>query len=515
MLASNTVSDAIKEEHWATAVRAKLAQAESFRQAGKIDKALSICDALLSKYPKYVGALHTAGLAYADKRDHQNALNHLVRAVMYSPENWRATTALAAAYLEVAAPEMAATTLERAAALAPDDLSILALRAMVFHEQRDYVSAAELFATVLARDANFSGAAIGHALACIEMGQYAEATASLTPLIARGERSIRVIQLLTRIPQQIHGLDLRRLTLEAKGTASHKKGEFETTLAFVKASLAASEYTVEETWGAVMAANKLAAAGTETQRRQINARQSEALIRLKSSRLRPRPLAPVAGLPLSLFILGSSRSGKTTLESLAGRLQGIQMGYENPIAFKAAQQVLRSAGFPDSGYAGLPPDLEGPCREIYSAKLRKRAGACRVFTNTDPNLIYDVLSIASIIPNSRFVFVKRNVYDTVFGILMTLYRFGNEYSYDLKSVWDHVHWYHEMIDVIASRLPEISLVTTYEDTITSPKDILTKVANLCQLDLVPDNLIEIGNDVGVADSFRDIIDSSIESSKHS
>ncbi|MBZ0216051.1 MAG: sulfotransferase, partial [Fimbriimonadaceae bacterium] len=470
---------------------------------------LSICDALLSKYPKYVGALHTAGLTYADKRDHPNALNHLVRAVMYCPENWRVATALAAAYLEMAAPEMAATTLDHAASLAPDDLSIMALRAMVFHEQRDYVGAAELFSRVLARDASFSGAAIGHALASIEMGKYEDAATSLKALVERGERSIRVIQLLTRVPSHVHGLDLQRLAHDAKPTGSYKRGEFETTLGFIRASLAVTGNKVEEAWSALMAANKLAAAGTETQRRQIGARQSEALNRLKTSRLRPKPLNPDPSLPVSLFILGSSRSGKTTLESLIGTLPNVQMGYENPIAFKAAQQVLRLSGFPDSGYAGLPRELEGPCRDVYSANLRKRAGDAMVFTNTDPNLIHDVLSIASVLPNARFVFVKRNIYDTVFGILMTLYRFGNEYSYDLKSVWEHVLWYHSMIDLLSERMPETSFVTTYEETVLNPAEAITNIANLCRMDVIKNKVSQLDNDVGVAGAYRSYIDTAL------
>ena len=256
-------------------------------------------------------------------------------------------------------------------------------------------------------------------------------------------------------------------------------------------------------------ANKLAAAGTETQRRQIGARQSEALIRLKSSRHRPKPLALEAGLPVSLFILGSSRSGKTTLESLAGRLPGVQMGYENPIAFKAAQQVLRLSGFPDSGYAGLPRELEGECRNVYISNLRKKAGDAKVFTNTDPNLIHDVLTIASVLPNARFVFVKRNIYDTVFGILMTLYRYGNEYSYDLKSACEHVMWYHNMIDLLSERIPEISYVTTYEETIQNPAGVITKIANLCKIDVTKNNASQLHNDVGLADAYRSYIETAL------
>lgn len=511
MASPKTNYSAITNERWEVAARDKLAQAESLRQAGSIDKCLSICSALLGKHPKYVGALHTAGLAYADKQDRNNALNYLVRAVMYCPDNWQAATALASAYLEVSATEMAAATLVHAATIAPDELSVIALRAMVFYEERDYISSAELFKQVLSKDPGFAGAAVGHALASVEMGRYSDAIASLKPLIQGGERSIRIIHLISRIPQQFHDFDLSKLAAEAKKTTSYKKGEFEKTLAFVNAGLVIKKGVLDEAWTALMAANKLAATGSENQRRLIAARQSEAITRLKSFRSRPQLAAHEPELPLSLFILGTSRSGKTTLESLIGNLPGICRGFENPIAFKAAQQVLRLSGFPDGGYANLPRELEVTCRDVYRKNLRKVAESAKVFTNTDPSLIHDALNIAAILPNVRFVFVKRNAYDTAFGILKTLYRFGNEYSYNLKSVWEHVKGYHEMIDLLSARFPEISYVMSYENIVEDPTGSIAKVADFCGIDDVSKTLGSLENDIGLGAPYSSIMDAALKS----
>ncbi len=483
--------------------RAKLAQAESLRQSGQLDKALSICDALLSKYPKYVGALHTAGLIFADRRDNQNALHHLVRAVMYCPDYWQASAALAGVYLEFGAPEMAAKALEQAALLAPQDLTVIAMRAMVYYEQRDYERAAELYKTVLDGDPTYSGAAIGYALACLELGRYADAEKSLVPLLKKGERSIRVIDLLTRIPGISKVLDIEQLASEAKPKPADRREEFETTLGFVKSRISFAKGEIAETWANLVDANKRAAVTRIEDQRRNEKHNLETIANLRSLKTRLHPAKREKDMPISLFILGPSRSGKTTIETLTGQLPGVKMGFENPVAFKAAQQTFLVSGFVDGGFANLPKELEAASVSTYKKQLLARAGSAGIFTNTYPGLVHDAHRMAAIIPNARFVFVKRDPYDTALRIFMTLYRFGNAYAYDIKSVWEHIHWYYEMADLLAAQMPEFSTVISYEETVANPAAVVKKIADLCEIEGGFDSIAPIGNDQGVSLPYRD------------
>lgn len=503
---SISVSTTNNDQDWFTSARNKLAQAETHRQQGSTDKALSICVALLDKYPKYVGALQTAGFAYVMKRDFQNALSHLVRAVMYCPENWKALVALASTYSEMGAHEMALITIDRAASVAPNEISIPAMRAAVLYGQRDFVAASNDYKKASLQDPRLVDAHYGYAVSCVEIGKYADAVSALKPLIERGERDIRVIFLFAKIPQRFHGLDLRRLAAEATQTKLQSKSKFETMLAFLEAHLNVAEDKVEEAWSALIAANKMAAKSKEVQPSRTSSSQSAAIGWLKAPHSQTRLAAPDPDFPLSLFILGPSCSGKTTLERMIGMLPGVCTGYESPIVKNALLQTMRLSGCPDGKYANLPRELEPQFRDNYNRLLRSKASDSRVFTNTDPGFIYNVLNISATIPNARFIFIKRNPYDNALKILLTFYRVGNDYSYDLRSVWEYIQWYQDMIDLLVERLPNISIATSYEEVVANPEAMISRIADFCGLDSLNIPITPLGNDIAIGLPYRQIMD---------
>ena len=64
---------------------ARVQEAERLRQQGQYDRAETICEALVRKYPDYMAALHTLGLVFADQHRFEEALDCLVRAAMLNP----------------------------------------------------------------------------------------------------------------------------------------------------------------------------------------------------------------------------------------------------------------------------------------------------------------------------------------------------------------------------------------------------------------------------------------------
>jgi tetratricopeptide (TPR) repeat protein len=97
----------------------QLEKAEALRVRGELDRARTLCEPLVARYPDYYGALYTLALIYGDKGHAPQALGCLVRAVMLDPRSWRALTALSAVYLELGAHEMAAQSLEQARRINP------------------------------------------------------------------------------------------------------------------------------------------------------------------------------------------------------------------------------------------------------------------------------------------------------------------------------------------------------------------------------------------------------------
>jgi len=477
--------------------RQQLEEADVLRQQGKLDRAESLCYALTRRYPNYVAAFHTLGLVYLDKREFEQALNALVRAAMFDPQNWRTLTALSLAYLRLGAGEKAARTLQRGLAIKPDDPSIFASLGEIHREDREYEMALDNYRKALALDPALISASIGLSICLSATGQTQEAAHVLEQAFRRGDSSLHLMHHIAMLPFSIAGIDVLQ-ALDV--TAAQIRGtDAKNTTGFARASALEKSGRHAEAWQELIFANRPLAA-THRERLKVEENlHAASLARLRSAS------APAGGRhvepshPISLFVLGASRSGKTSLERLITCLQGVKAGFENPIVETALRRTLQAAALPPADCVNdLPPALLQMFGKNYLAELDRRAGPARVFTNTLPGRIDDILSIASAIPNVRVILIKRARDDTALRIYMTKYLKGNYYSYDLAAIRRHLARYDEMIDLVTAKLPGQSEAIGYEDMADSPADILHKVASLCGLQMTDKPLQVLAFDVGCA-----------------
>src|SRR5262249_12696884 len=249
---------------------------------------------------------------------------------------------------------------------------------------------------------------------------------------------------------------------------------------FIRAAALDKARRYQDAWEQLVPANRTMFAKLADNYRDIVLRQRTMLALLQGNR--PAPAAPDRRQPISLFILGPSRSGKTTMERLMATFGDAKPGHENPIVENAIRRAFQGAGLLTSGFFEmLPPQLYPQCREIYLEELGRRAGSAKVFTNTHPARISDAPLIASVFPNVRLLFVKRDVEDTVLRIYLRRYGEGNAYAYDLTAAREHVTWYYQMMDLMAVKLPGIVRIVHYEDMVVDPSTALRAAAELCEL----------------------------------
>jgi tetratricopeptide (TPR) repeat protein len=479
----------------------RLEQAEQLRQQGKLDRAQRICEGLVREHPDYMAALHTLGLIHADRKNYQQALICLVRAVMLNPRSWATLTALSGVYLELNANEMAAQALEQARAIKPQDSNILATLGEIYRQEREYELAKDAFQQALNIEPNLVPAATGLGWVLLYLGQNAEAAQIFEGLLKHGALSLEIITALAYLPTSLISIDLQSemdKLLEnhskAETAAPPQKSITENTVAFVRAAAFDKEGRYKEAWDQIVPANRTMFATLQDDFRDSLERERVTLSLLRNNSVKPS--VSQNEYPISLFILGPSRSGKTTMETLVATLGGVKRGYENPIVDNAIRRTFQAAGLLTSSYFEmLPPQLYKECREIYLEELNRRAGSAKVFTNTHPARIFDAALISSVIPNVRFIFMKRNLEDLILRIYQRRYREWNSYSYDLKATRDYVIWYYQMIDLMAQKLPETVRVINYEDMVSDPSGSLVIAANLCGVPLSEQaSLPSVGDD---------------------
>ncbi len=194
------------------------------------------------------------------------------------------------------------------------------------------------------------------------------------------------------------------------------------------------------------------------------------------------------------------------MEKLVATLDGVKRGYENPIVENAIGLAFDlSALLRSSYFEHLPAQLDLLCRTNYLEALSRRAGSAKVFTNTLPGRISDMARVVSVFLNVRVIFVKRNLEDTLLRVYLRRYNKGNGYSYDLKAARDYILWYHQMIDLMAEKFPDITRVIQYEDMVADPAGALRAAADLCGLPMHDRPLPPIGDDRGCAGPYQQLL----------
>jgi len=487
----------------------QLEKAEALRVRGELDRARTLCEPLVARYPDYYGALYTLGLIYGDKGQAPQALGCLVRAVMLNPRSWKALTALSAVYLDLGAYEMAAQSLEQARQINPREASIFVTLGEIYRAEREYESAYDAYRDALALDNGLEIAANGLGTCCLHLGRYPEAGKIFTGLVKRGNCSLVTLRALASLPAGSVETDVLSELDKIKPAKGDHKTNFENSTAIVRAAALDRVGRHEEAWRELIAANRSFHLIKQEELREVKETERASLAHSRERRIKIQ-----AGntRTISLFILGPSRSGKTIMETLVGTLGGVKRGYENPIVENAIRRAFQSAGMLTGNlFESLPPTLDAACTEIYLEELSRRAGAAKVFTNTHPARIHDAARIAAAFPGVRFIFVKRNLDDNMLRIFMRQYAVGNPYAYDLKATREHLLWYQGMIDALAEKLPSIARVIRYEDIIADPAAALKIAAELCGLKPAAGPLPELGDDRGCAGPYRKLMKAALDS----
>lgn len=471
----------------------KLKIAETHRRSRNFAEARRLCEEILASHPDYVSALQTLGLVLAEQNDHAGALAPLSKAVMLCPVDWKLLTALSATNLKLRNTSAAMIHLDLASKLSPGDPHILLLQGEAHRQERDYEAAAATLRQCLAADPTIGEAkrlladCLGH------MGEPREAAALLGQMVSDGKAGINVLALLIDLPYSLIDFDvLAALDKIENRTTSLSRERVRYLAAFVRGWVFDGKANHAEAWDQLVLANNLKRRAGEY---AADAANRDHLLAAARS-LDDNPVqADDPGLPVSLFITGPSRAGKTTLERLVGHLPDTRRGYENGIVEKAVRETTQLSGTITRGAINsLPPNLDRLFAERYAKSLLHKAQGARLFTITHPGGLKDVIRLSAAVPNCRFVFMRRRRDDLTFRMYQKNYMDGNVHAYDLDSIREYINWAFDFIDLLHSRYPRTTLIVDYEDMVADPGSTLASVAALCGVSIPKGGLSRPGDD---------------------
>ena len=492
-------------------LQARLVEAEKKRKQGRLKEAETICRALLDTDPTYVGALQTFGLVAIEQKNYRQAVTCFLTAAATAPTDPTNFTNLAAAWLGLEIPDMAAVMLREALRLDDKNPAIHHMLGDVFRHNKQFAEAMTSYRDALAIDPDFDQSLLQLCQCYLNLGYFDKAADLLVRLRRLRPDVVSVPYMMLQLPSQLldSAIDLQALVRKSKKSQGETQAEFDTKKAFVEAAILDRQAKHGEAWQVLCAINSK----LNREAQALWAVQSEnhdkslaAAIALDGSKLpRPRNRKPTDG-PAPLFILGTSRAGKTTLEKLVGAHEDVNRGYEGEVVQFASRRAAQKAGLVNiANLAQLPKNLHGSFATEFQQRLAETNPDHKLVSITTPGLISSAGLLAQNLPEARFVFVKRNRDDTAFRIFMKNYQSGNHYNHDLANAYAYIDWYGEMIDVWSQKLRQRAITVEYGDMIADPAATFARVMALCGLPEDNVELPDIGSDIGASSPYKHLM----------
>jgi tetratricopeptide (TPR) repeat protein len=258
-------------------------------------------------------------------------------------------------------------------------------------------------------------------------------------------------------------------------------------------------------WQDLMRANQLVLASGEIEPEQMRDYRPSQLDQLRNASWTLNDLQAVEQCR-PVFILGVSRSGKSTLASFLS----LSDTWTDLDEYSILDESLRSLKIArDNSEKGLGREQS---RDLAVHFLQR----CKAFAErgivsfTAPGHIRSAKLLAETVPGVRFIFIRRNKLDVAFRCLQKLYRKGNYYSYNVKECMSYIDWYNAMIDELAGRFGERARTVTYEELVANAPAVVSSLWQWLGVGPQEHADFAVSSDIGCSEPYRDLIAAELE-----
>ena len=499
----------MRAEHSNPAVEAHLTliDAEAARKSGKLSKALALCKGLLQKYPDFFGAHHSISLVYRAQNDVKNTIGHLVVATALNPSNSNLQLDLALTYIEngdiLAARRLASAELQQY----PESEYAMFTFGKVIIANAEFDLALDHYKSFVKKFPKNNDALIALGRVYNELGMQGEAINAFQQSARKLKLQMGTLGALSRFPKEQVEIDIEKYILALDAAQTTKSARYKLQRGFAWANMLINKGSFKEGFRELKKVNLMQFKLVEKDVvRGINERKRIHEI-VKKLPVSAAQQPKISKNPVNVIIFGPSRSGKTTLERLLGTLPSVSRGFETKLISRAIKKTYMDAAFPILSRANdLPKPLENGFRKNFLQAVAEITDGKSAYVCTHPGRIIDAHRIATTIPNTRLIFIKRNIDDVVFRMFATKYSNRNDHTYDLETAREYVNWYYEIQDMLLTRLPNVSMVINYEDMAENPAATLEKVKSFCGIGGEIGELPNIGDDRGCSKPFLEFME---------
>lgn len=318
-----------------------------------------------------------------------------------------------------------------------------------------------------------------------QFGQFSEAEESLKKAIFIQPKSgVHWLEL-----SSIHTFDekdpLAKQLLGLQGVMTTTSPANQSVYLFAVAKMLSDVGQTEQSWQALTTAaelmkktNSYDAVGNQKSVESVLATLSQNTF----AQLKPSPDASNR----TIFVFGHLRSGGTLVQRMLTAHNDV-VGGDSLGVFSLAAASLE--GIAPEDLTTLQAKYENPWRDMaaaYHHMIKSRFGAeGRVVDRTMAQARLAPL-IHHALPKAPMIWVRRNLEDTAYSQFKTCFANGGRWSFDQKSLGEHMASEEKLFAAIAPALGDSLLIVNYEDLVSNPEAERARIYAHCGLENAAD-----------------------------
>jgi tetratricopeptide (TPR) repeat protein len=366
--------------------------------------------------------------------------------------------------------EEAIEAYNKALAIKPDYADAYYNMGNALKDQGKLEQAIEAYKKTLALKPDYAEAYNNMGVALKDQGKLEEAIEAYKKALSLKPDYVDVARNLVKLP--INSIDEQTiLELNKKLSLISANIDDQSQKLFFEANLFSHKGMYEEAFKIFVDANSLKSEENILSVKSVQKQYDAAINRISrwSVNLQSEEKAPVK----KLFLLGPSRSGKSTLEKLLTGSPNVCPMYEN-INLQAADESERST---EEFQKRSMVDL------FYHDEKNLYELGYNLITSTSPETMFQIDRLIDMLSNSFCIFVKRNRIDIAAEIFIREYRKGYLYSYDHSTIFEYLDAYESIWEIIKHKVSHLTLEISFEDILSEPLETIKKISQMTGVSL--------------------------------
>ena len=468
--ARGSKTEAVEANQTAVALSPQDAEAHNnlgntLKELGRLKEAESSYNKAIALMPNYAEAYCNLGITLHGLGRLDKSEESYNQAIALKPELAEAHINLGITLQELGRLKEAEASYNQAIKLTPDDAEAYCNLGNALKELGRLNDAETSFTKAIALMPNFAEAHSNLGVVFQELGRLEESKASFIKAIALMPNFMDAARNLVKLP--VGYLDLHALNLceKAVGTLDNSL-EHQIKYFFFQGNLLKHRGFLDQSFVMFCKANKLKL-GLSRDKVKVAAKKNiDSLMRIKKW---VPSLPQLAGKGLTkLFIMGPSKSGKSSLEHILSKSSYVKTLYET---------IEHNQLIKDNGYRGDTNELlfENLFAQSEGKLLNE---SYEVVTCTNPGSIFYSDYLIDMLPDTYFIIIKRDLKDVSPEIFTTEYKTENIHSCDANEISNYLDVYYRICQSLALKVPERCLTVSFEDIIRAPEYIVGQVSEL-------------------------------------